>query len=152
MEKRRVTSSRLTLARNVLILLGLWTAAGIVSGVVAFGTNFLPGFIASSNRPGSLFALHVLGSLPFLPFATAAGFAVSPLVQSSRPERWALALSCLFVLQHLGSHSFGWRWVSMELETQIGVPVSALLIGGASLAGFLFARRRSKLEAAARPA
>jgi hypothetical protein len=138
--------------RNLLIVLGLWTAAGILGGIVAFGTNYLPHYIASSSRPGSLILLFLIGSLPFLPFAGAAGFALSHLLASPQTRRWAVGLSALFVWQHLVSNSFGWRWLRMDLETQVGVPLEALLVGGACLAGFLFGRKRGRSESKAQPA
>jgi hypothetical protein len=148
-----LNASRLDAFRNTVLIFGLWFLSGlVVAGPLGFAMNALPSYTASSTRPGSQVAMHLITSIPQLIGAFAAGIFSVVLLRSSRISRWAIALSALFAVFHLSSGwSFGWEWLKMEAEIRIGMILSALLIGFACWAGFVIAKRR-QIDADALPA
>jgi hypothetical protein len=138
---------RMTTARNVLILLGVWMTYGLVSGVVALGSNYLPRYTASSWKVGSRLILTLITWLPFVPIAVGAGFLVGRMVMSLNRTRWAIVLAVLLAWQTLVSSGYGWQWLRMDWEDQVGVPLTAVIIGLAVLLGHWWSERMQRMEA-----
>jgi hypothetical protein len=147
-----VNAARLEVFRKVVLIFGLWyLASAFVIAPLGFAANAFPSYIASSTRPGSQVAMYLIGSIPQVLGAFAAGFSSVILLGSTRMS-WALFLSSLFVVFHLASGwSFRWQWMRMEGEVRLGMILAGLLIGAACMLGFVVSKRR-RVNADAAPA
>jgi hypothetical protein len=119
--------------RNVLVLIGLWAGAGLLSGPLALAWNTVMNRVSASSSAGVV-GIQLLWTVPFLLPATLAGIGVRYFVWSTRQGRWAIALAVLLCLQSIGTSLQG--TLDWELAHWIGAVASGLVLAAGSLIGY----------------
>jgi len=118
---------------------------------LALASNYLPHYIASSSRPGSLFIMNLIAGALMLPGALLAGIGAAFLIETRRPRVWVAVLTALITVQFIASY-FGWSWGRLERETLMAMAVTALLMMVAVVSGYLLGERRLRRLSNGRPA
>ena len=135
------TAQRFSKTRNLVILVGLWTGSSLVSIPLVLGSGHFFPYVASSNRAGSVFTMHLVNMSPMLVGAILAGIGAALLFVGSSPKAWLIPLMILITVQFIGSF-YGWRWNHLGGEALMAMAVCSVLMMAAVLGGFWFGIRR----------